>query len=81
MYMKNSISQGDVILIALATLAATLVGMIEPRVYSLVTGKILKNHNMNLMIGMGVFLLGSAFASQLIGPAVVAPLSWRVSGR
>ena len=67
MYMKNSISQGDVILIALATLAATLVGMIEPRVYSLVTGKILKNHNMNLMIGMGVFLLGSAFASQLIG--------------
>ena len=67
MYMKNSISQGDVILIALATLAATLVGMIEPRVYSLVTGKILKNHNMNLMIGMGVFLLGSAFAAQLIG--------------
>ena len=63
MYMKNSISQGDVILIALATLAATLVGMIEPRVYSLVTGKSLKHHNMNLMIGMGVFLLGSAFAA------------------
>ena len=67
MYMKNSISQGDVILIALATLAATLVGMIEPRVYSLVTGKIMKSHNLNLMVGMGVFLLGSAFASQLIG--------------
>lgn len=67
LYMKNSISQGDVILIAAATLAVTLVGMIEPRVYSLVTGKILKSHNLNLMIGMGMFLLGSAFASQMIG--------------
>ena len=67
LYMKNSISQGDLILIAAATLAVTLVGMIEPRVYSLVTGKILKSHNMNLMVGMGVFLLGSTFASQLIG--------------
>ena len=67
MYMKNSISHGDLILIAAATLALTLVGMIEPRVYSLVTGKILQNRSMNLMAGMGVFLLCSAFASQLIG--------------
>jgi NHLM bacteriocin system ABC transporter ATP-binding protein len=41
--------------------------MIEPRVYSLVTGKILEGHNMNLMAGVGVFLLTSAFAAQLIG--------------
>ena len=67
LYMKNSVTHGDLLLIVLATLAATLVGMIEPRVYSLVTGKILTNHNMNLMIGLGVFLLTSAFAAQLIG--------------
>ena len=67
LYMKNSISHGDLLLIALATLAATLVGMIEPRVYSLVTGKVMQNRNMNLMIGLGVFLLTSAFASQMIG--------------
>ena len=67
MYMKNSITHGDLVAIVLATLAAQLVGMIEPRVYSLVTGKILHNHNMNLMIGLGVFLLSSAFAAQLIG--------------
>ena len=53
--------------IVLATLAVQLVGMIEPRVYSLVTGKILEGHNMNLMAGVGVFLLTSAFAAQLIG--------------
>ena len=67
LYMKNSISAGDVILIAIAALAATLVGMLEPKVYSLVTGSVLKTRNMNLMIGMAVFLVCSAFASQLIG--------------
>ena len=67
LYMKNSISHSDLMMIALATLAVTLVGMIEPRVYSLVTGTILKNRNMNLMIGMAVFLLSSAFAAQLVG--------------
>ena len=66
-YMKNSITHGDLVVIVLATLAVQLVGMIEPRVYSLVTGKILEGHNMNLMAGVGVFLLTSAFAAQLIG--------------
>ena len=66
-YMKNSITYGDLVVIVLATLAVQLVGMIEPRVYSLVTGKILEGHNMNLMAGVGVFLLTSAFAAQLIG--------------
>ena len=66
-FMKNSITYGDLVVIVLATLAVQLVGMIEPRVYSLVTGKILEGHNMNLMAGVGVFLLTSAFAAQLIG--------------
>ena len=67
LYMKNCITHGDIIVIVLATLAAQLVGMIEPRVYSLLTGKILQNRNMNLMIGLGIFLLTSAFTAQLIG--------------
>ncbi len=65
-YMKNSISHGDLFLIILAALAVQLVGMIEPRVYSLVTGKILRNRNVNLMAGMAVFLLSTAFATQMI---------------
>ena len=66
LYMKNSISHSDLIVIVLATLAVTLVGMIEPRVLNLITGTILKNRHMKLMIGTGVFLLSSAFAAQLI---------------
>ena len=66
LYMKDSISSGDLILIVLATLAVTLVGFIEPQVYNLVTGSVLKTHNLRLLIGMATFLLCSAFAAQLI---------------
>lgn len=67
LYMKNSISSGDLALIVLATLAVTLVSMIEPQIYGLITGKVMKSRNMNLLAGIGVFLLSSAFAAKLIG--------------
>ncbi len=66
LYMKNSLSLSDVILIAVATLAVTLVGFIEPRILNQLTGTVMKTRNMKVMIGMGIFLLTSAFASQLI---------------
>ena len=66
-YMNKCMAVGDIVLILLATLAVTLVGFIEPRVYMLVTGPILNSRNMNLLAGAGIFLLCSAFASQLIG--------------
>ena len=66
LYMKNSIPQGDIFLIVLATLFVTLVSMIEPRVYGLITGSIMKSRNLNLLGGIGVFLLSSAFAAGLI---------------
>ena len=66
LYMKNSLSGSDVLLIAAATLAMTLVGMIEPRVYNLMTGTVLKTRSLSLMAGLAVFLLCSAFASHLI---------------
>ena len=67
LYMKSCISRGDIVLTVLAALAVTVVGMIEPRVYHLITGKVLQDKRMNLMIGLGVFLLSSAFAAQLVG--------------
>ncbi|MBR5110688.1 MAG: NHLP bacteriocin export ABC transporter permease/ATPase subunit [Clostridia bacterium] len=66
-YMKNSISHSDLILIVLATLAVTLVGKIEPRVYSILTGPVLQERRTNLMGGVVTFLLCSAFASQMLG--------------
>ena len=66
LYMYKCISSSDLFLIVLVTLAASLVVMIEPRVYSLLTGPVLNSQNVNLVAGLGVFLLCSAFASQLI---------------
>ena len=66
LYMKKSISTGDLILIILATLAVTLVGKLEPRIYEAVTGPILQSKNINMLVGIASFLLSSAFASQLI---------------
>ena len=66
LYMKNSIPHSDLILILIAALAVQLVGMIEPQVYSLITGPILQSRNMNLLIGIGVFLLCASFSAQLI---------------
>ena len=66
LYMKKCISSSDVILILAATLAVTLIGFIEPKIYNKVTGTVLKSRNLTLMIGMGVFLISSSFARQLI---------------
>ena len=66
LYMKNSISNGDIALIVLASFAVVLVGMIEPRVYSLLTGTVLRLKQMHLLVGVGSFLLASAFASILL---------------
>ncbi|MBQ9401928.1 MAG: NHLP bacteriocin export ABC transporter permease/ATPase subunit [Clostridia bacterium] len=67
LFMKKSISRGDLILIILASLAVTMVGKIEPSVYNLLTGSILKGRQVNLMVGAGVFLISAAIAAQLIG--------------
>lgn len=65
-YLKNCISRGDIVLIVLASLAATLIGMLEPRIYSLLTGAVLKSRQINLLVGTGSFLVAAAFASQMI---------------
>ena len=65
-YMWNSISRSDLVLIIIATFAVTIVGKIEPRVYALITGTIMRDRRMSLLAGIGMFLLGSAFAGQML---------------
>ena len=69
LYMKNSITHGALLAIVLVTLAAQLLGMLEPQVYSLMTGRMMQSRNMNLLVGLGTFLLTGAFAAQLIALA------------
>ena len=66
LFMKNCISQSDIILIVLAALAVTLVGFIEPRVGAAMTGPVLHSKSPSLLVGMAIFLVCSSLASQLI---------------
>ena len=65
-YMKDCITRGDIILILLATFLMVQIGMIEPRVYAVVTGPVLESKQPSLLFGVGVFLLCSALAAELI---------------
>ena len=66
LYMKKSVSHGDLVLIVLASLAVVLVGLIEPRVYALLTGPVLNDSRRSLMLGIGIFLVCAAFAAELM---------------
>ena len=66
LYMKNSISTGDLVLIILAALAVTLVGKLEPLIYNYITGPVLVDRRMSMLIGLGSFLVASAFAAEMI---------------
>ena len=66
LYMKKNVSAGDIALIVLATLAVMVVGLIEPRVYQAITGPVLESKNVSMLVGMAIFLLCSAVASELI---------------
>ena len=68
-YMWQCISRGDLALIVLAALAVTLIGKLEPSIAALLTGKILRGRQINLLIGAGVFLVAAAFSGQLIAIA------------
>ena len=65
-YMRRCISSSDLTLIVLATLAVTLIGFIEPKVYAFLTGTVLQEKRISLLLGIGVFLLAAAFASQMM---------------
>ena len=66
LYTKDCFSYGDVIMAIIATLGVTVVGMIEPKIYGLVTGPVLRIRQLSLLIGVMSFLIASAFASQMI---------------
>ena len=66
-YMKNCLSGRDYVMIALASFAVTLVGMIEPVISKAITGPVMQSRNMTILISMMIFLLSAAISSQLFG--------------
>lgn len=67
LYMKNCVSLSDIVLIAAATFAVTLVGLFMPRLTRALTGPVLASGRGDALIAVAVCMLCAALSSQLIG--------------
>ena len=66
LYMKRCVSLGDIIVIAAATLAVTVVGLIMPRITRALTGPVLSSGRANALIGIAICMICVSLSSQLI---------------
>ena len=67
LYMKRCVSLSDIIMIAAATLAVTLVGLIMPRITRALTGPVLASGRANALIGIAICMICVSLSAQLIG--------------
>ena len=66
LFMKNCVSLSDIGLIAAATLAVTMVGMIMPQITKALTGPVLSSGRSGALIGVAICMICVSFSSQLI---------------
>jgi len=65
-YMKNCVTLRDFAVIAGATLAATLVGMLMPQISRMLTGPVLSSSRTDALAAIGIFILCTLVSTQLI---------------
>ena len=65
-YMKNCVSLSDFAMIAGATFAATLVGMLMPQISRMLTGPVLSSGNANALVAIAIFIVCVLVSSQLV---------------
>ncbi|MBO5169357.1 MAG: NHLP bacteriocin export ABC transporter permease/ATPase subunit [Oscillospiraceae bacterium] len=70
-YVLDCLSPADLSLVALATLAVSLVGLLSPKLNSLLFGTVVESGQLRLLVGIAVFLV-SAGISRLLVNAVKA---------
>ncbi len=75
-YIIEQIAVSDIVMLILAMIAVTLVGMIMPRLNEMLFSDVLNSGSMSALIGMAIFMLCAMLSSTLLG--VVNSL---VSGR
>ena len=67
LYMKHCVSMSDIVMIASATLAVTLVGLVMPRITRALTGPVLSSGRANALIGIAICMICVSLSSQLLG--------------
>lgn len=77
LYMKNCLNVNDLILIALASLSVTGVGMLLPRITKALTGPVISSGRTSVLAGISIFLLCTLISRQLL-TSINSMLSARV---
>ena len=65
-YMKGCIAPGNITLMALTTLAVVLIGLIGPKLSRVLTGPVLESGDVQMLIGIAVFLIATAISRLLM---------------
>lgn len=79
-YMVEQITPDDLVLVLLSLLAATLVGMLVPRINALLFSDVVLSGGMTMLVGVGIYLI-CVSVSSMIFSAISTMASSRVTTR
>ncbi|MBR2294129.1 MAG: NHLP family bacteriocin export ABC transporter permease/ATPase subunit, partial [Clostridia bacterium] len=65
-YILNTLSTADFVLVILATLAVSLIGLLSPKLNNLLMGTIVESESMRLLFGITIFMVCVTISSLLI---------------
>ena len=78
LYMRRCVSIEDVVLIGIASLFVSAVGLVAPRLTKALSGPVLNSKSLNMLISIGIFMISSTLSKQLFD-ASYSLISSRVS--
>ena len=76
-YVVETLSVADFVLIALATLATTALGLLSPKLNNLLMGTVVDSKNYQLLIGIALFMISVSISSLFVN-AIKSLLSTRI---
>lgn len=79
-YIVSCFSQGDILMVAAATLAVTLVGLLVPYINRLIFSSVLPGGDSALLVPIAVFLAGAAVSGTLLS-TLTARLTQRINAK
>jgi len=66
LFIKDCVTSSDVLMIVAITGVVTLVGLIPPLLYRILTGPVLNSRNISALIGIAIFMVSVSFSNLLL---------------
>ncbi len=65
-YIVDSLSVADIVLVVLATLAVSAIGLLSPKLNNLLFGTVVESENLRLLLAITVFMISVSISTMLI---------------